>query len=206
MIIDISWPISESVTEYKDRSSVVVKQLSCVTERGVSETLITMHSHTGTHIDAPAHFVRDGATIDQVSLSQVVGRCRVIDMTGVTTAITAADLTNQSVQKNDIVLFKTKNSAHAPTDLFDAAFIYLAADGAQLLADAGVLAVGIDYLGIERNQPGHETHNVLLANGVTIIEGLRLGHVAAGDYFLCCLPLSLPGLDAAPARAVLLPA
>jgi arylformamidase len=72
------------------------------------------------------------------------------------------------------------------------------------LAEKKIKAVGIDYLGIERNQPNHETHTVLMSNEITIIEGLRLDHVPEGQFFLWCVPLAVIGLEAAPARALLI--
>ncbi len=108
------------------------------------------------------------------------------------------------IPDNSIVLFKTKNSLLECDALFNPVFIFLAPDAAQLLVEKQVKAVGIDYLGIERGQPDHATHVTLLAKNIPIIEGLRLKDIKAGSYFLCCLPLAIQGLEAAPARAVLL--
>jgi arylformamidase len=74
----------------------------------------------------------------------------------------------------------------------------------MLFAEKKVKAIGIDYLGIERNQPDHATHTILMKHNIAIIEGLRLADAVAGDYFFICLPLNVIGLEAAPARAVLL--
>jgi len=100
-------------------------------------------------------------------------------------------------------LFKTKNSALKNNAPFDPEFIYLDKTGAKYCVEQKIKAVGIDYLGIERNQPGHETHALLLENNIGIIEGLRLAHAEADQYFLICLPLLIPGADASPARAIL---
>lgn len=204
IIYDISWPISHSTTAYKDRKTVEFKPIKSFDRDNVRESLITLGAHTGTHIDAPSHFQKEGATIDQLDLSRVIGACKVFDMSSVSDGITQDHLENLDIQPHDIVLFKTRNSALGSTDNFNAQFVFLEASGARYLAQRKVKAVGIDYLGIERGQVGHLTHNTLFTHGITIIEGLRLGHVKQGSYFLCCLPLALMGLEAAPARAVLI--
>jgi len=203
--IDISWPISSDMTAYKDRSVVRITPTKNFEYDAVRESLITLGSHTGTHIDAPAHFIVDGVTSEAMSLCATVGPCVVIDMTHCTQAIVRTDLiaVADHLQQGSRILFKTRNSLHTPTDLFDPNFVYIDCQAAAYLAERAIQAVGIDYLGIERNQKGHDTHIVLLSAGVVIIEGLRLGHVTPGDYFLFCLPLALVGTDGAPARAIL---
>lgn len=203
-IIDISWPISESMTAYKDRSVVKFVHTKTWEQDHAREALITLGTHTGTHVDAQPHFMEHGATVDQLDLSKLIGPCTVIDMLHIDDHIDADDLKNLEIEPDQIVLFKTKNSALKSDDLFHASFIYLNQSAAKFLAEKKVKAVGIDYLGIERNQPGHETHLHLLEKNIPIIEGLRLEHVQAGTYFLCCLPLPLQGLEAAPARAILM--
>lgn len=203
-IIDISWPISENMTAYKDRKVVAITHTKTWEADKAREALITLGTHTGTHVDAPPHFMEQGPTIDQLDLAKLVGPCIVLDMMHVDDCINAHDLKDLAIQADHIILFKTKNSALDPNTLFNPQFIYLRASAAQLLAEKNVRAVGIDYLGIERGQPGHETHLRLLEKNISIVEGLRLGHVQAGKYFFCCLPLALAGLEAAPARALLM--
>lgn len=203
-IIDISWPITDGMTEYKDRKTVYITTIKSFAQDQVRESTLTLHTHTGTHIDAPAHFLHDGNTIDQISLSHYIGTCSVVDFTTVDQAITAEELKKITIEPEAIVLFKTKNSRLKTDKPFDPNFVYLDASAATLLVEKKVKSVGIDYLGIERNQPTHITHKILLQNNIGIIEGLRLEHVQPGSYFLCCLPIALVGLDAAPARAVLL--
>ncbi len=108
------------------------------------------------------------------------------------------------IKEDEIILFRTKNSDLAPTAAFDYEFVYLREDAARYLVNKRVRAVGIDYLGIERNQPAHETHTALLSADIPIIEGLRLAEVAEGHYQLVCLPLAIVGLEASPARAILI--
>jgi len=187
-IIDISWPISQDSTEYKDKRDSVIK----------------LNVHAGTHIDAPAHFIKNGKTIDKVDLNKVCGSCQVLDLTDVEEKITQKDLKKFNIKPNEIILLKTKNSNLAETGLFYPDFVYLEKTGAGYLADKKVKAVGIDYLGIEKNQPNHETHKILMKQDIPIIEGLRLKNIQAKNYFFYCLPLLLKNLEAAPARAILL--
>ena len=205
-IIDISWPVSQNMTGYKDRRIVTFEQRKDFEKDYVRETTITIDAHSGTHVDAPSHFMRDGKTIDAVSLNSLVGTCTVLDLTAVQEKITRADLMvhDAVINAGDIVLLKTANSALESTALFNPVFVYLEASGAQYLQEKKVKAVGIDYLGIERAQPAHETHVTFMSNDTVIIEGLRLQHVCAGAYFFCCLPLNVIGIEAAPARAVLI--
>jgi arylformamidase len=202
-VYDISWPISSAMTAYKDKHVVAIQQVKRFEEHGARESVITISSHSGTHIDAPSHFVADGMTIDQIGPLAGVGPAHIIDMMHVEGAITAAILEQITLEPEHIILFKTRNSLKAPDAPFDPNFVYVDASAAAVLVAAGVRGVGIDYLGIERNQPDHPTHALLLQAGCTIIEGLRLHDVPAGCYFLCCLPLAVIACDGAPARAVL---
>lgn len=203
-IIDISWPISPGMTTYKNKGGVSFTPTKTFASDGARETALTIPSHNGTHIDAPSHFIENGASIDHCKLASLVGPCIVLDLTHVHDHISKNDISGFSIHRGAIVLLKTKNSASLPTDTFDSSCVYLDQSGAQHLVDCGIMTVGIDGLGIERNQPEHETHWLLLSSSITVIEGLRLGGVDQGTYFLCCLPLLLDGLDAAPARAILM--
>ncbi|MFI5333248.1 MAG: cyclase family protein [Candidatus Babeliales bacterium] len=204
-IVDISWPISTVTTGYKDKKVVNFTEVKEFNKDGARETTITVSSHTGTHVDAPSHFLKDGKTIDQIQLERLMGQAVVLDLTDVTDAITREHLLvhDAIINEHDIVLLKTANSNTQPTEPFTPHFIYLHISGARYLAEKQIKAVGIDYLGIERSQPDHETHVELFTHDVVIIEGLRLGHVHPGRYEFYCLPLNIIGLEAAPARAIL---
>lgn len=207
-IFDISWPISKETTAYKDKKVINFEHTKIFAEAKVRESVITLGSHSGTHIDAPAHFMRGGKTIDQLPLTNFIGHCKVIDLTHVTESVTHDILAEKneeiSIDFNDIILLKTKNSKLSAIDTFDREFVYLHHSGARYLTEQKIKTVGIDYLGIERNQPDHDTHLELMKNNTTIIEGLRLGCVDQGVYTLYCLPLCMIGLEAAPARALLI--
>ena len=202
-VIDISWPIEPTTTAYKDRRTITIAQLKTFDIDQVRESIITCGSHTGTHIDAPAHFLKEGKTVDQLSLDTFIGACTVLDLTQVTEKIGEHELQDHLIKEDDIILFKTKNSGHLPTNPFDYQFVYLDESGARYLARKKIKAVGIDYLGIERNQPHHMTHITLMQADIGILEGLRLAHVTPGTYTLIALPLHLIGLEAAQARAIL---
>lgn len=203
-IIDISWPISEEMTFYKNRPGFS-REITKVFEKDCCrESRFTIGSHTGTHIDAPAHFLQDGKTIDQLPLEQFVGKALVVDCTSAQTCLTAAHFENIPDLEGSIVLCKTRNSNHSPTDQFDTEFIYISHEAASFLVAKKVKGVGIDYLGVERAQPGHETHTTLLGAGIAVVEGLRLADVAPGEYFFVGVPLAFKGADGAPARTILI--
>ena len=167
-------------------------------------SLLHMGSHTGTHVDAPYHFLKDGARLGQVPLDRMVGPCLVADLRG-RRAIDAAALRDVPFERGDILLCLTDNSAKWGAPEFQRDFTYVAKDAADLLVDRGVHALGMDYLSIEEfGSPDFPVHHRLLGAGVFVIEGLDLRQVAPGRYYLVCLPLKFPELDGAPARAVLL--
>ncbi len=169
-------------------------------QQGAAESQIIIDSHCGTHIDAPSHMVAEGDGLNGIALSKLVNApCRVIDM-GSKERITAADIDQALPKHGEFILLKTKNSLD---ETFNPNFAYLDATGARSLAKAQIAGVGIDALGIEREQPDHETHLTLLKSGIVIIEGLKLGHVKPGNYQLTALPLSIPGIDGCPCRAIL---
>lgn len=205
-IFDISWPVSKATTGYKDRYVVGIDEVRNFNQDGVRETTIHLNSHSGTHVDAPSHFLKEGKTIDEMSLDRLIGDCVVIDMTTCAERITRDCLLahESEIVEGAIVLFRTTNSDLSPTDKFNPHFVYLEASGAVYLAEKKVKAVGIDYLGIEHSQPGHPTHETLLNADIVVVEGLRLRHVQPGNYFFVCLPLNMIGTEAAPARAVLM--
>lgn len=203
-IFDISWTISEHITTYKDKKNVSLERIKTIESDHVNETLMTLHSHTGTHIDAPSHFLADGKSIDQLDLLACSGNAHVIDLTHIKQHITKQDIEHIPFGKDTIVLFKTENSYIAETAPFTYDFVYIKSCAAEYLAAMNIRAVGIDYLGIERDQKDHETHRAFMQRNIPIIEGLRLADVPAGNYMLWCLPLKIQGLDGAPARALLI--
>ncbi|MGH7893174.1 MAG: class II aldolase/adducin family protein [Candidatus Binatia bacterium] len=167
-------------------------------------TQLSLGAHTGTHVDAPAHFIDGAPTLDQVALDRMVGEATVLDLRG-RAAIDAAALRPHAIGRGDIVLFKTDNSTLWDRPGFQEGFTYLTRDAAEYLVEREVRTIGMDYLSIEQfGSRTFEVHKILLGRGVLIIEGLDLREISAGPYVLSCLPLNLQGVDGAPARAVLM--
>ena len=158
--------------------------------------------HTGTHVDAPLHFVPEGKTIDQIPLDRLLRSCRVLDLTSVRGGIEVQDLQQWSIKGGEFIILKTRNSLQTRRE-FDPEFVYVTGEAAEYLVNVGIDGVGIDALGIERSQPDHRTHRLLLSHGILIIEGLQLAEVPPGEYMMSALPLAVPGAEAAPARVVL---
>ncbi len=202
-IIDISWALCKETVGYADKKTIEFKKAKKFDRDDIRVTRIRLSSHSGTHVDAPSHFIKNGESIDKVPLPSCVGECVILDMSNVGESITSEHLEPYNIRKGDIVLLKTTNSELSSLGDFNKGFVYLNVSGARYLIEKQVAAVGIDYLGIERGQPEHPTHWELFTNNITIIEGLRLKAAEQGPYFLCCLPLDVVGIEAAPARAVL---
>lgn len=203
-VIDISWPINQNTVEYKNKGELNLKAVKNIQSDGVHQTHVSLDMHTGTHIDAPMHFAKNGNSVESISFDHLISDCKVFDLTHVEEKISAFDLQKLDIQENDIVLFKTKNSFFSAQGKFEPNFVYLDKTAAQYLTSKKIKTVGIDYLGIERAQPEHETHKIFFNANITIIEGLRLGEVNPGKYFLICLPVKFEGVEAALSRAVLL--
>ncbi len=167
-------------------------------------SVYSMGAHSGTHIDAPMHFIANGAPIDQVPLNPLVGAARVIDIPDSVQAIDAAELNRHDWKGATRVLFRTRSTLRGWMDsAFHKDFAYIAPDAAQLLADGGVVLVGVDYISAEQfGAPAPRTHQILLGRGIPIVEGLDLRSVQAGDYDLIVLPLKVRGHEGAPARAI----
>lgn len=165
---------------------------------------VSMSAHLGTHIDAPFHFLERGATLDAIDPARWVSDAVVVD-TGDARAITADHARAAAPRPGLSVLFRTRNSVLLGERIFVDDFCALTLDAARLLAEAGVNAVGIDYLSVESYaDPAYPVHGVLLSAGVLIAENLDLRLAEPGEYTLVLAPLRIAGADGAPARALLL--
>jgi len=202
-IYDISMEISPSMPVYKGKGDKrpVFKTVNTLKTGTSHETRLDINLHTGTHMDSPMHMIDGGENIESIGLDRVITKCRVIDLTGVDEKITKIDLETKEIREGDFILFKTKNSTE---NILEGNFIYLDKTGAEYLRDKKIKGVGIDSLGIERDQPAHETHITLFEAGIVILEGLKLDQVDEGEYFLFAVPLKIKGVEAAPVRAVLI--
>jgi arylformamidase len=208
-IYDVSVPISQSTPTYPGDPRIEIEQWAALARGDAANvTMLHMGAHTGTHVDAPAHFIEGTPGVSSMPLDVLMGQARVLEIADDVRAIEAAHLASDSLGDAKRVLFKTRNSAFwADTAQgFRTDFTYITAGAAHALVEQGVRLVGIDYLSVEKFQSeAFETHNILLSNNVVIVEGLDLREVAAGDYELICLPLRITGGtgDGSPARAVL---
>lgn len=198
-MFDITVPIYEGMTVYKNKPEKQPKIIK-TTNGHVTESRLDLDAHTGTHIDAPLHMFNDGETFETLSLESLVGEAKVFDLTNVEGGITRDDLSRFDIQSGDFVLFKTKNSFE---EAFNFEFIFLAESGAKYLVEKGIRGVGIDSLGVERDQAGHPTHKTLFSNNIIIIEGLTFKDVEEGTYDMVAAPLKLVGTDGSPARVLL---
>ena len=173
---------------------------------GFTLSKLSLGSHSGTHVDAPMHFIRDGSSIDKLPLEPFVGPARVIEIPDSVQSIDAAELNRHDWQNSQRVIFRTRSSVRGwmKSSAFHRDFAYIAPDAAQLLAEAGVRLVGIDYISAEKfGAPAPLTHRILLGKGIPIVEGLALETVSAGDYDLVVLPMKVAGHEGAPARAIM---
>lgn len=176
------------------------------TSRGDSAnvTALRMGTHTGTHVDAPRHFMDDRPGVDGLPLDLLIGPALVVEIAGPRRGIRAEDFADAPLGGHSRVLLKTANSELWRSAEFHNDFAYLDESGARILLDRGIRLVGVDYLSIEQfKRPGAPVHHMLLERGVVIVEGLDLSEVPAGVYEMFCLPLHIAGADGAPARVVL---
>ncbi|MGD0609925.1 MAG: cyclase family protein [Anaerolineales bacterium] len=167
---------------------------------------LDMGAHTGTHVDAPFHFIQDGRTAESLSLEVLTGPALVVPIPDEVTLISAAVLERAQLPPGEErLLFRTRNSDLWGQGVkeFHTDFVAIPADGAEWLVQYGVKLVGVDYLSVSPYKNSIPTHRTLLQAGVVILEGLDLSAVTPGIYDLVCLPLKLMGSDGAPARAIL---
>lgn len=202
--IDVSVPLHTGMVHWPDNPPVQIERIMSI-DRGDSANVskISMGSHTGTHMDAPIHFVQGGEGIDMMPLDAIMGVARVIAIADAV-SIKSAELEPHDIQRGERILFKTRNSNRVwSTEHFIEDFVYISPEATEYLAERGVRTVGVDYLSVGGyEQYGSETHHALLGAGIWIIEGLNLASVEPGHYELVCLPLKIVGGDGAPARAI----
>lgn len=201
-IIDISLPIYEGMSVYPGTAPTRIKPVKSGSGTSrLSELHLT--SHSGTHIDAPVHAIEGAKSINQIKLDRFYGKCRVLSFAATKKSVTAADLAAKNIQPRERILLKTSNSIRGFNKFYDD-YVYLAADGAELLAERDVLLVGIDALSVKkRGEKDNTSHTVLLAKDIPILEGLDLSRAEEGEYLLVSLPLAFQG-DGSPVRAVLI--
>lgn len=205
-IIDVSVALRDDMPVWPGSPGMSLSALARMAEGSPANvSKLEMDVHTGTHIDAPRHFVADGATTDEIGLEVLMGPARVASLA------TADEITRRGLEHLSLpegtrrLLLRTRNSRlwKAGERNFREDYVALTADAAAWVVERGIQVLGIDYLSIQRFSDGPETHRILLENGVVLLEGLDLSAVDPGLYELLCLPLRLVGAEGAPARVVL---
>jgi len=202
-IFDISRTLTQGMPVWPGDPDLTLRRVLRIEDGEPSNvTAITMGTHTGTHIDAPLHVESSGKDAAGIPAHCFVGPARVVQVHA-DKCIRATDLYRLDWVGVERVLFRTSCSSLAE-DCFDPNFVYLAEDASEFLAEKGILLVGTDAPSVDafdsRELPSHQ---ILIRNGIVILEGVRLGGVLPGDYFLACLPLKIAGADGSPVRAVL---
>ena len=206
---DITLTLSPELPVWPGDPQVRLERMRKIEEganSNVSE--IQMRVHSGTHVDAPVHFLNESSEgVDKLPLSTLVGFCCVVEIPATVDMITREVLESVYIpQGNKRILFKTRNSTFWQQGLteFQEKFVGISADAAQFLVDQGFILVGLDYLSIAPYKNSRPTHEIFLKNGVVVLEGINLTAIEEGYYTLFCLPIKLAGSDGAPARVILI--
>ena len=198
---------------YPGDPSPSFESYSTLQKDGVSLTKITMGSHTGTHVDAPRHFIRDGIGIDRIPLNKLIGEAYVADLSKkpIGGGITSKDLRREletEIASDDIVAIYTGCSEHWGDKSINRDYTYLTEDAADYLVSKKVRAVGIDFLSVEKfKATEHVVHKTLLGNGIFIVESLSnaLNQFVGQRILMICMPIKLRDGDGAPSRVVAVP-
>ncbi len=206
-IHDISIPVSASLVSWPGEPSAEITYLHHLAD-GDSATVSQIHmgSHTGTHIDAPAHFISNGKTLQDIKLEYFVGKTVVVE------ELSAKVLDKEVIESLEIpdgterLLFRTSNSEQRLLEKKDffKEFVGINESGALWLTDRNIRLVGVDYLSVAPYGESVATHRILLGHDIAVVEGLNLVDVEPGEYQLVCLPLKINDIEAAPARAILI--
>ena len=201
MLIDISRPIHPKMSIYPGNPDVLLESVQEASREQSGLTQIRLGSHTGTHVDARSHITAGESGIEAFTLDQYIGSVDVVEIARDKTIISVDDIPPLASKR---VIFRTANSDY-PVDEFRADFRALDETAAKELVRRNVVLVGIDALSIKKKGVRDRVHEMLLQANIVILEGLYMPDVQPGRYTLICLPLSIPGIDGVPARAILAP-
>jgi arylformamidase len=202
--LDVSVSLAPGIPAYPGNPEFELQPVKRIAAGGSSNvSKLVMGTHTGTHVDAPKHFLDDAAGVDGLSLDLLLGRARVVEIPK-RGGIGAEELAAAGLREDLRVLLKTPNSALWNDPGFHTDYTYLTEEAAKYLVGQGVRVIGVDYLSVEQfKKAGAPAHRALLSHGIVIIEGLNLSEVEPGMYEMYCLPLRVAGGDGAPARVIL---
>ncbi len=204
--IDVSLLIHEEMVFWPSDPKFILERVSEIS-KGSNANLsrVSMGLHTGTHIDTPYHFLEEGKTLEKIDISRFYGIAKVFEVRS-EEKILLKDIEDLNIERDDIILFKTKNSLFLQEKIFHENYVGLSLEGAEYLVSKEIKAVGIDYLSIgPKGEEGRKVHKTLLSKEIGIIEGLDLSNVSSGKYFLIALPLKIKGGEGSPVRALLFP-
>lgn len=205
--IDISVPLVSGMLNWPGDPAVKISKLrDLASGDDATVSRLDIGAHTGTHMDAPLHFLDQAPGMDAMPIDAVIGPCRVIEIDD-PSAVSRASLEAHKPGAGERLLLKTRNSVSRWWERpFNESFVYISAEAAEYLASCAIATVGVDYLSVGGfHRDGRETHVALLEARIWVIEGLDLTEVRPGSYTLYCLPLKIAGGEGAPARAVLGP-
>ncbi|MGZ3578199.1 MAG: cyclase family protein [Syntrophales bacterium] len=204
--IDISLTLKSNMMHWPGDPPVSIERVRAM-DKGdtVNLSKITMGAHSGTHVDAPVHFIKGAEGVDQLLFDSLMGPARVIEIADADT-IREEDITDYRIKKGERILLRTQNSIKKILyrDVFTEDFVYLEKSAAEFLVSRGIKTLGVDYLsigGYKKNGP--DVHRLLLGAGILIIEGLDLSETPPGLYNMICLPMKILDSDGAPARVIL---
>jgi arylformamidase len=206
-IYDITLTISQGMVVWPGDPPVEIDRISEIGKGDTSNvTRLQMSAHTGTHIDAPFHFIEGGETVENIPIETLTGRVYVLHLPDAETITLDMVKDSPIPPRTKRVIFRTRNSEiwKSETKKFKQNFVSVSPEAAEYLVGRGVKLIGVDYLSVAAYDNGVPTHKILLEAGVVIVEGLDLSEVEQGRYTLYCLPLKIAGSDGAPARAILI--
>ena len=204
-IYDVTVGISPQMPVWPGDPPVQLERVEAIASgANANVSRLTCGVHTGTHVDAPLHFIDGAAAIESLPLKMLTGRAYIVNLPSAKVIDEATLEAAGLPPRTRRVLFRTRNSeVWAKEKAFQTDFVAVDASGARWLVKKGVQLVGVDYLSVAPYGQSKETHRILLEAGVLVIEGLDLSRVSQGRYSLYCLPLKLIGSDGAPARVIL---
>ncbi|MBA2650577.1 MAG: cyclase family protein [Legionella sp.] len=204
LFYDLSAKITAGLVVYPGDPHYSMEEVSSL-EKGHSFNLCQMHlgNHAGTHIDFPAHTIKNHKTSSDFPINYLIGPGIIIKVPSSEKTITKEFVSKQPIKYKDIVFFKTSNSELSKHAQFTVKYVYIEPDAAKELLDKGVKIVGIDYISVDDyHDEKLSVHNILLSKEVLIVEGLELGIIPEGRYEIYIMPLNIPDMDGLPARVL----